>query len=335
VTTRRALVTGGTGVIGPAVVNTLLERGYGVRVLTRRAPPLGLFPDAVTVTQGDITDESSVRAAVAGVDLVLHLAAKLHINNPNPGLRSDYTRVNVHGARLIADAAAQSDVQRLVFFSTIAVYGQTRPGEVLDESSPARAESLYAESKRQAEAMMLAARRSDGEPLAVVLRVAGTYGPRIRGNYRQLAQWLRQGWFVPVGPGENRRTLVHHRDVGAAALLAAEHPDAAGRIFNVTDGAIHQFREIVAAIAGAMHRHPPRYHVPEGPARLGATVFDKLLTMSGHSAVAGPLLDKMLEDLAVSGQRIQDVLGFRPRFDIDAGWAETIPQLFRQRRPAA
>jgi UDP-glucose 4-epimerase len=330
---RIALVTGATGVIGPGLVGKLLEDGYGVRILTRMRSPEGLFPGSVEALHGDIADDAAVRQAVSGVDVVFHLAAKLHINNPNRALRNEYSRVNVYGARLVAQAAAASGVKRVVFFSTIAVYGQTRPGEVVNESSPARAGSIYAETKREAEIVMLDARRhSDGEPLAVVLRVAGTYGPRIRGNYRQLAQWLRHGWFIPVGPGQNRRTLVHHRDVASAAVLAAEHPDAAGAIFNVTDGAIHTFRQIVTAIAGAMQRQPPAYYLPEGPARVGAALCDGALRLGRRSAIAGPLLDKMLEDLAVNGQRMQNVLGFKPMFDLDTGWAETIPQLFREQR---
>lgn len=319
--------------IGPTLVRHLVERGYQVRILARRPPPRGLFSTSIEVVEGAITDEAAVRAAVRDAELVFHLAGKLHINNPAPGLRNEYTRVNVHGTRLIAEAAAESGADRIVFFSTIAVYGQTRPGEVLDESSPARASSLYSESKREAEAVVLAARRlSDGEPLAVVLRVAGTYGPRIKGNYRQLAEWLRRGWFIPVGRGENRRTLVHHRDVAAAAMLAALHPGAKGVIFNVTDGSIHRFRDIVAAIARAMNRRPPTYYVPEAPARIGAAACDTIFRLGRRSAAVGPLLDKMLEDLAVSGQRIQDILGFRPAFDLDRGWAETIPQLFQEQR---
>lgn len=325
-------MTGATGVIGPALVAKLLEDGYRVRTLVRNALPASLLPAPVETLHGDIADDAAVRRAVKNVDVVFHLAAKLHINNPNRTLRSEYNRVNVHGARLIAQAAAESGVHRVVFFSTIAVYGRTRPGEVVDETSPARADSLYAETKREAEVVMLGTRRADGGPLASVLRVAGTYGPRIRGNYRQLAQWLRHGWFVPVGRGENRRTLVYHRDVAAAAVLAGEHPDAGGAIFNVTDGAIHTFREIVTAIARAMGRRPPAHHLPEGPARAAAVVCDAALRLARQSAVAGPLLDKMLEDLAVSGQRMQDVLGYRPAFDLNLGWAETIPQLFQERR---
>ncbi len=313
--------------MGAGLVAKLEEAGYRVRVLVRRPPAPNLFRTAVEVALGDITDQEAVRSAAQGVELVFHLAAKLHINNPDPALREEYHRVNVEGTRIVTRAAVDAGVRRLVFFSTIAVYGATRPGEVLNEDSPTQTDSLYGESKRAAEAIVLASRRSDGEPLGVVLRVAGIYGPRIKGNYRQLVRWIRRGWFIPVGSGHNRRTLVYHFDVAAAAVLAAEHPNAAGGIFNVTDGTIHTFREIVDAIARAMGRTPSRWYIPEWPVRLAAGLCDRVLILGGQSASVGPMVSKMLEDMAVSGQKIQDVLGFHPSFDLRAGWTETIPRL--------
>jgi nucleoside-diphosphate-sugar epimerase len=75
-------------------------------------------------------------------------------------------------------------------------------------------------------------------------------------------RWLRRGVFLPVGRGVNRRTLVYEEDVASAALLAAVHAAAAGRIYNVTDGEVHTFREIAAVICDVLDRRPPSWHVP-------------------------------------------------------------------------
>jgi nucleoside-diphosphate-sugar epimerase len=323
-----ALVTGATGVIGPQLVRRLTEDGFRVRVLARRPPALGLLPPAVEVATGDISDGEAVLKAVAGVTYVFHLAAKLHINNPSKSLAGQYRRTNVDGARIVAEASRDAGVSRLVFFSSIAVYGSTTPGQVLDEESPALCTSLYGSTKREAEEVLLSIRRpSDDEPLAVILRIAGVYGSRIKGNYRELLRWLRRGVFVPVGRGENRRTLVYEEDVANAALLAAVHPAAAGRIYNVTDGDIHTFREIVAVICDVLDRDPPGLHVPTSVARVCARVLDSGLSLAGRTGMAAPLVDKLVEDMAVNGRRIQDELGFRPRFDLRNGWEATIPRL--------
>jgi nucleoside-diphosphate-sugar epimerase len=324
----RALLTGATGVIGPGLARLLVDNGFLVRALARRAPPPGLLPLGVEFVRGDILDEERVAAAVTDIDYVFHLAAKLHINNPSKSLAGQYRSTNVDGARIVAEAARDAGVSRVVFFSSIAVYGPTTPGQVLHESSPALATSLYGSTKREAEEVLLSVRRqSDGEPLAVILRIAGVYGSRIKGNYRELVRWLKRGVFVPIGRGDNRRTLVYEEDVANAALLAAVHPAAAGRIYNVTDGDVHTFREIVAVICDVLDRDPPGLHVPASLARACAPVLDSGLSLAGRTGIAGPLVEKLVEDMAVDGRRIQDELGFRPRFDLRNGWEATIPRL--------
>jgi nucleoside-diphosphate-sugar epimerase len=328
VVSRTALVTGATGVIGPVLVDTLLQRGYRVRALARRPSAADTLPADVEVINGDILDPQALRRAVDSTDVVFHLAAKLHINNPGKKLEREYQRINVEGTRLLGEAAREAGAQRLVFFSTIAVYGRSKPGQVLDEGSPLLARSIYGLTKRDAEETVLALTRTrDGCPLAVVLRIAGVYGPRIKGNYRELVRWMQRGFFVSVGPGRNRRTLVYDRDVAAAAILAGEHPDAAGRIYNVTDGSIHSFREILSAISEALGRRTPRLGLPVAPSRAGAALIDLALNAAGRPPRAAALIEKLVEDMAVSGDRIKEELGFRPCYDLSTGWRETIPQL--------
>ncbi|MBD0327271.1 MAG: NAD-dependent epimerase/dehydratase family protein, partial [Pyrinomonadaceae bacterium] len=143
---RSALVTGAGGAIGSALVRRLLERDYRVCALIRESGA-GRMPEGVEVFRGDITDCELVRQAVANVDTVFHLAAKLHINNPAPGLKDEYFRVNVEGTRCLAGAARAAKVERLVFFSSISVYGSSHPGELFDEETPPAPDSWYAETK--------------------------------------------------------------------------------------------------------------------------------------------------------------------------------------------
>jgi nucleoside-diphosphate-sugar epimerase len=323
-----ALITGATGVIGPRLARLLIDEGFRIRALTRQRPPAGLLPAAVEVLRGDITDPAAVAAAADGADYVFHLAAKLHINNPSRALEGQYRKTNVEGTRIVAEAARAAGARRLVFFSSISVYGPTVTGQVMHEGSPASGQSLYAATKREAEKVLLGMRRpSDGEPLAVILRVAGVYGSRIKGNYRELVRWLRRGLFLPIGAGENRRTLIYEEDVARAALLAALHPAAAGRIYNVTDGEVHSFREIVGVICDTLQRRRPRVYVPASIAYACAGVLDAGLTVTGRSRKAGPLVEKMVEDMAVSGRRIRMELGFQPQFNLERGWRETIARL--------
>lgn len=313
------LVTGATGVVGPVLIEQLLRRGYAVRALVRSAPPPGLLPGEIALFHGAITDLPTIRAAVEGCDLVFHLAAKLHINNPGAGARPEYEQVNVEGTRHLAQAARDAGVGRLIAFSTINVYGPNRAGGVWDEASPLQPDSWYAETKARAEEVALAALPS------TVLRLAAVYGPRMKGNYPRLLNAVARGRFIPIGDGHNRRTLVHVRDVCAAALSAAEHPAAVGRTYNVTDGQIHTLREIIAVMGAVSGKRPPPFHLPVGPVRLAAGLLeDGFRALGKTSPIGRSTVDKLVEDIAVSGARMQEELGVRPQYDLLTGWRDTV-----------
>jgi UDP-glucose 4-epimerase len=246
--TKRCLVTGATGALGPSVIRVFRGAGYEVRALVRRRAAADL-PDGVEVMEGDIADRAAVETAVRDVDVVVHLAALLHVVDPPPQLAAEYERVNVEGTRVLTEAATAAGVRRIVFFSTIAVYGDSA-GRVLDEETPIAPATAYARTKAAAEAIVLAA------PTGVVLRLAAAYGPCVKGNYRSLVRAIARHRFVPIGRGSNRRPLIFEEDAARAALHIAEHA-ALGRVFNASDGELHTVAEIIDAIyrsLGTGHR---------------------------------------------------------------------------------
>lgn len=321
-TDRVVLVTGATGAVGPALVQALVRRGDRVRTLTRTPPPPGLLPAGIDAHTGNVADPGAVARAMDEVGCVFHLAAQLHITNPGPELRAQYTGVNVEGTRHLLAAAMAAGVGRVVHFSTINVYGPGTRGVIFDEDSPLRPDSWYAETKARAEELAL------GGGNATVLRLAAVYGPGMKGNYLRLLRALERGRFLMLGAGENRRTLVHVRDVAAAALLAADDPGAIGRIYNVTDGQIHPLRAIIAAMARGVGRRPPAFHLPVAPVSLAAMLIERSARLAGRrTPLERATLAKWLEDIAVRGQRLQDELGFRPAVDLVTGWRETAEAL--------
>lgn len=316
------LVTGATGAIGPGIVKAL-QGGYDIRTLSRRPPPPELFRPGVTQVIGDVSDAEVVRRAAEGVALIVHLAALLHIVDPPPALRAEYERVNVGGTTAVVAAAHAQGVGRVVLMSTIAVYGATG-GALIDEASATNPQTLYGVTKLQAERIALGARRSDGLALATVLRSAAVYGPRVKGNYQRLVHALARRRFVPIGPGRNRRTLVFEDDLAAAVAAAGAHPDAAGRIYNVTDGATPAMREIIAAICAALGRSAPNWHIPIAPVRAAAGI-GAIVNGGIRRAV-----ETYLEDVAVKGSRIATELGFTPRVGLGEGWIDTIAAMRRE-----
>jgi UDP-glucose 4-epimerase len=317
-----ALVTGATGVIGPLLVKHLLDQGYEVRVLLRSLASPDFLPRSVQVFEGDITDSCSLDKAVSGADFIFHLAAKLHINDADPAIHAELNKVNVEGTRRLTEAARVAHTGRVIFFSTSNVYGPTRPGVLLDENSETNPKSCYAETKLLGEHIALA------EAPTVVLRLAAVYGPRMKGNYKRLLHSLRRGRFVMVGNGINRRTLIHTNDVCSAALLAAEHPSAEGETYNLTDGEVHTVKEIITAICNALGKETPKLHLPVKLVSTCAGVFEDVSkTLGFRSSISRSTIEKFLEESAVSGEKIQRELGFRPKYDLWTGWQETVREL--------
>lgn len=315
----KALVTGASGAIGATLVEQLCDQDFFVRAFIRPSSKRDHLSGAVEIIEGEILDTESLNRAVDSIDVVFHLAAKLHVNEPSSSLRAEYTSVNVEGTRLLAQAARAAGVERLIFFSTVNVYGATERGQIFDEESVLRPQTIYAETKLEAEKIAL------GTLPSVVLRLAAVYGPRMKGNYPVLVEALRKGRFVKIGDGTNRRSLVHVEDVCRAAMLVAETRASLGETYNVTDGSVHTLNEIIDAISVALEKGPPRLRLPFGPSRALAGVLEDGAQLFGlKSPIGRSTVEKLNEDVAVSGKKIERELGFEARVDLLSGWRKTV-----------
>ncbi len=320
---RRVLITGASGAVGCAVAKRFSQGGYRVRVLDQSPFPVALAGSEPEMFRGDIGDTDLLRAAVEGVDLVVHMAAKLHINNPDPSLRDEYVRVNVEGTRRLVSAAGAAKVPRFIFFSTICVYGASVPPNIFDEGSPINPDSWYAETKYEGERIVL-----QNIP-GVVLRPAAIYGPRMKGNYLRLLGTLRKGYFVGIGRGGNRRTLIFDEDLADAAFIVGEHHKALGRIYNATDGQIHTFADIVQAMCQALGKKPPRWRLPAAPIKAAARLAELCCSAIGRRWPITPaLVDKIIEDAAVNGTRLENELSFAPKVNLLDGWRKVVAAVF-------
>jgi len=316
---RLLLVTGATGAIEPAVVASALDSGWRVRALARQDPPPGVLSPDVDLLSGDVRDSAVRRSAVEDVDCIIHLAATLHVTSAIQQAATEYDSLNIDATSALARDAVARGVRRFVFFSTISVYGDTH-GTIASESTPLVPGTPYARSKAAAE---VALRQQCGGTscTATGLRLAAVYGPRLKGNYLTMLDRLARGQSLPLLPGSNRRSLVFIDDVARAALLVADHPRAAGRTYNVTDGQVHSIATIVAAMCAALGRDVPHVGIPSWAAAAVVNAGRPLLR--GRFADVAALVDKYVEDVAIDGSAIQDELGFQPSVGLREGWRRT------------
>lgn len=308
-----ALVTGANGILGRLLIDRLVEERVRTRAFVRSIASAAGFPAGVETVQGDIRDAAAVRQAVEGIDAVFHLAAVVHAPPPHERPMADYVEINVGGTANIV-AAAERARARVVYVSTINVYGPGN-GPMIDETTVCRPVGPYAVTKRDAEILV----ERLGER-ATILRLASVFGRSMKGNYPRLVRAIERGTFVRLGPGTARKTVVYETDVVRAATIAAFAPAAGGQVYNVTDGTTHTIDEIIDAMAEAAGVGPPRLRIPAGLARSAARAVDAALALVGQRPRATASVDKYLEDIAVSGDRIQRQLGFKPAVDLRRGW---------------
>ncbi len=289
------LVTGATGFVGRTLVRRLLEQQCGVNTLARHLEEAG--PDSASCHQfaGDITDVALLRQACQGVDTVFHLAAYAHVNRHE---LEEMRRVNVDGTRALLDACVAAGVRRLVYFSS-----------VLAESPSC---SAYGRAKRDAENLLLeAAQRGDIE--VCCLRPVNVYGVGMKGNLRTLVRFMAKGWMPPLPVPSATFSLVGSQDLCEAALLAARHPLANGKIYTVTDGRTYSFKGLERTVRNIMGKPSVRWQMPMPVFWLGFALLEvlgRVLRMSNAPGLRSYAV--LTQDSVVSCEKLQRDLGYNP-----------------------
>jgi len=150
----------------------------------------------------------------------------------------------------------------------------------------------------------------------------------MKGNYLKMINGLHRGWFLPIGPAQNRRALIYIDDAIQAALIASVHPMAAGNVYNLTDGKIYTLLDIIHGMCRVLDRKKPRIHLPVSFIRLSVRLFEGFFNLfNRNSPIRQEMVDAMLEDRAVSGEKIQQELGFRPQIVLENGWKTIIDEI--------
>lgn len=314
-----ALVTGGNGFIGSHLVEALLERGDDVRCLVRATSDLRWLEGlAVELTNGDCLDRDSLRAAVAGTDVVFHLAGVVRARKPET-----YYAVNQVGTRNLLDACEQhgSGLERFVYVSSQAAAGPSCDGTPVTEADPPAPITHYGRSKLLGEEAVLAAQAR--LPVAVV-RPPAVYGPRERDVYTYF-KTVRRGFRPLLGWGDRRVSLCYVKDLVSGILLAGSKPQAIGQTYFVADEAEYTWEEIGLTIQRELGVKALRVRMPVFflfSVSLFAEFFAK---MFGHAAL---LNREKAREMAqrywlCDAAKAREELGYCQEFGLQRGVAAT------------
>jgi nucleoside-diphosphate-sugar epimerase len=329
----KALVTGGGGFLGRAIVDRLVARGDRVRSYARGAYP-ELADMGVEALRGDLTDADAVRAACGGCDVVFHVAARAGIW----GSYQDYYEPNVRGTENVIAGCRAQGVSRLVFTSSPSVVFAGGDMENADESLPypARHHSHYSATKALAEQRVLAA---NGEHLrTLVLRPHLIWGPGDNHLVPRLIARARAGQLRQIGPGRNKVDSTYIDNAADAHVLAADalkaNPHAAGRVYFISNGEPRPVWELINRIIGAAGLPPVTRRVSHRTARTVGGVLELLyavLRVKGEPRMTRFLADELATSHWFNISAARGDLGYEPRVSIEDG-LQRLEAWFRETR---
>jgi nucleoside-diphosphate-sugar epimerase len=320
----KAFVTGGTGFIGSRVVRRLRDRGAEVVALVRSpGKATELRELGCTLVEGDLSAADAIRAGVRGCDAVFHIAAVYKVGIP-ASEREAMRDANVGGTERVLDAAIEAGVPRIVYVSTVAVFGNTR-GQVVDETYTRNGGdflSCYDETKWQSHQVALDRIRK-GAPI-VIVQPGGVYGP---GDHSELGNMIDQaatGKLKMKMFPETGLNLVHVDDVADGILLAYDKGQV-GESY-VLGGQLARMGELVEKVSEIAGRKPPRRELPPALIKMAIPVGPLVGRVMGFP----PNLRELVRTsdgvtFWAKDDKARRELGYAPR-DMDTGLRQTLGQ---------
>jgi nucleoside-diphosphate-sugar epimerase len=300
------LVTGGTGFLGSSLVRSLAERGEAVRVFSRR--PAALADGAVEMCGGDILDEAAVDRAVAGAEVVIHLASSSRLHT---GRQS--RAVNVEGTRRLLAAARRNGVVQVIYCSSIGVHGDVR-GIPADESAPFAPGDDYQSAKLEAEHLVRDWAGSSGIP-ATILRPAAIMGAGDRQRLK-LFRLVQRGWFPMLGDGHAYFQAAHVDDAVAAFVACVRNPAAFDEVFVVAGKDYVRLNDLVGMIGEELGVAPRIVRFPLPPAWLAAACEQVCAPIGIQPPLHRRRLNFYTNNRAFSIAKAQRLLDFIPAYSL-------------------
>lgn len=310
------LITGANGFVGHPLCMEMSQRQYSVRAAARSFCNFDHLPEEKIsrVLVSDINGDTNWSSALTGIDVVIHLAARVHVmqdHSVNP--LAEFRQTNVAGTEHLARAAAASGVKRFVYVSSIKVNGEsTRRDEMFVESDKVCPQDPYGISKWEAEQALQRVAKETGLEI-VIIRPPLVYGPKVKGNFAQMLKVVRKGIPLPLAEVDNLRSLIYVGNLVDALILCATHPASAGQTYLVSDDEDVSTSNLLHELGKAMGCPARLLPCPPILLRLGGSLFGK-----------SEQVERLLGSLRVDSGKIRRELGWVPPYSLLQGLQATV-----------
>ncbi|MHB8862340.1 MAG: NAD-dependent epimerase/dehydratase family protein [Pirellulaceae bacterium] len=321
---KRVLVTGATGMVGSHVAKRLLDEGYLVRGMARSTSVRAELEAAdMEWFEADLSEPSSLPAALAEIDMVVHAAA--HVGDWGPA--ELYRSINVVALEHMLTAAhREGRLERWIQISSLGVYpARHHYGTTEEVEADLAGLDGYTRTKAEAEVLLKRHMEEYGFP-AVILRPGFIYGRGDRHVVPRLIERIAAGQMKLIGDGTRVLNNTYVENLSDAVLLALTSDRALGETFNIRDERLVTRNEFVHTIAAFMNCPPPK-HVPERVARMAVVPIEWLARM--RKSTQAPLLTRarikfLTQNLDFSIAKAKSLLGYQPKTDFRDGMEKTL-----------
>ncbi len=315
----KVCVTGGTGFTGAALVERLIDDGHEVSVLDKNP---GIALDALKqkgahIRIGSVTERDEVTAAVAGCEIVFHVAAAFReLNVPD----SVYYEANVEATRIVAEESIKAGARKLIYCSTQGVHGHidNPPG---NEQSPIEPEDYYQQTKYEGE-VALEAYKDQIE--YCTLRPTAIYGPGDPARYLMIYRRVNKGKFMMFGNGETFYHPLYIDNLVDAFILCMQQGVGAYEQYIIADEEYLSLNDLVSRVGKALNVDVKIPHYPLWPLIIAGHVFEKICKPFGISPPIFPRrVDWFRQVRAFSINKAKKDLNYVPKVGIDEGLKRT------------
>jgi nucleoside-diphosphate-sugar epimerase len=305
------LVTGATGLVGKALCTELVGR-FNVRAALRAPGKMSTGVEQIAV--GPVNRDTDWTSALNGQNVVIHLAARVHVmNEVASDSLAEFREVNVEGSLQLARQAARAGVKRMLFVSSVKVNGESSPpGKAFVESDTPMPVDFYGLSKLEAENGLRDIATETGLEL-VIIRPPLVYGPGVKANFAALLRVVQRGLPLPLNAVHNQRSLVGLDNLVNFLITCSTHPLAAGNTFFVSDGQDLSTTELIRRMADAVQ-------VPARLFKLPVWMLESAATLVGRREVVRRLCGNLQVDISKARSR----LGWVPPVSVDEGLCRTV-----------
>jgi nucleoside-diphosphate-sugar epimerase len=305
------MISGAGGFVGRALCAELFRRGQSVSAAVRSDK--SSIKNTEVIIVGAIDSKTKWADALCDVDVVIHLAARVHVMREKAAdPLAEFLQVNLHGTSNLARQAACFGVKRFVYVSSVKVNGEqtsaTQSFTELDEPSP---QDFYSISKWKAEQALWRIAQETGLEI-VVVRPPLVYGPGVKGNFAQMLAVIAKRFPLPLASVYNRRSLIYVENLVDALIVCATHPVAAGQTYLVCDGEDISTPDLLRQLGDAMGC--PAHILPFPPSRL---------RMLGKLSGKSEQVERLLGSLQVDSGKIRRDLNWFPPYTLQQGLQAT------------